>query len=306
MKRRQAFGLKGLVLVLAAMLVVSAIAPDSASADPTTIYDIQYTTDATGDSPLDGTTIADFAGGIVIHKFAGSRPRLALYDPAHSDGWGGIQLKDWTAGGSYAKKAYENVQVGDWVSFTNVVVEEYRGGTFLQYDGATSPTYKVESTGNALPSPIVLTTADIAAPVENPAEFWLVANHAPSPEQYESMLVQVRDVTVSGMDQGKNLDNYVLSNTAGNCWASDYMNEDKSGLVDYHSLIAMNQHFESVTGIFEQYTKISSSNPPTWAWDYYQLLTTSDDSLVVPEPASMGLLLLGGAGLMLRRRRKRA
>ena len=267
------------VLILAVLLAGPVTAPDEAAGDAKTIYGVQYTTDSGGDSPLNGAII-DCVGGIVIHKFSGSKPRVVLYDPSNPNGWGGIQVKDWTSSGLYGEKLYENVQIGDWVSLTNVFVEEFRGGTFLQYNENNMPRYTIVSPGNALPAPIVVTTADIAAPVEDqnsPGDYY-VANHAPMPEMYESMLLQVQDVTVTEMDLGKNADNYLLLNAAGGLWASDYMNPS----VDtdyYHPLVDTNQHFESVTGIFEQYTKTSSG------WDYYQLLTTSTGDLVVPEPA---------------------
>jgi len=299
MEKRRMLKRTGLMPALAILIAATAAAPqDATAAVAPSIFDIQYTADPAGDSPLDGRII-DCAGGIVTHKFAGSRPRIVLYDPANPDGWGGIQVKDNTLPGD-ANHAFGNVQIGDWVSFTNVMVEEYRGTTFLQYDSATSPTFLVESPNNAMPAPITVSPDDIPAPTESPAEFWLVADHAPAPEKYESMIVRIQDVTVSEMDQGKALDNYALSNAAGSCWASDYMNEDRSGLEDYHSLVTVGQHFQGVSGIFEQYTKIRD----TYAWDYYQVLTTSDDSLVVPEPASICLLLFGGAGLVLRRQRK--
>ncbi len=140
-------------------------------------------------------------------------------------------------------------------------------------------TYTIESTGNALPDPIVATADVIPVPV----------NHASS-EPYEAMLLQARDVTLTEMDLGKAADNYALTDATGTCWAADYMNWDNYD--NYHELIQMGRHYESITGLLEQYT----SDP----WDYYQLLTRGTGDIIVPEPISV--VLLGGVAVIVRKR----
>ncbi len=279
-----------LPVMFATLLVSAAAVPDSTAAE--SIYDLRHT-----------GGLVDCSGGIVVHKIGGWKPRLVLYDPAHADGWGGIQVKDWTD----TQTLYNSVSISDWVSLTNVEVEEFRGTTFLQYgmtDG-TSPGYNIESENNILPDPIVVTVDEIAAPRKyyyedeygDTHDSWFVTSR--DAEKYESMLIRVEDVTVGQMGLGKARDNYVLANGDLKCWASDYLNEDRDSEEDYHTLVGTGQHFESVTGILEQYTKLSTG------WDYYQLLTTSSADMVVPEPASLSIMLAGSAGLFLGRRRKR-
>jgi hypothetical protein len=93
---------------------------------------LQYTEYPAGDSPYAGQTV-DCAGGIVIHKYNSYRPRVILYDPTQPDGWGGIVVKDQIG----TPELFNHVAVGDWVSFTNVEVEEYRGNTVLTYNSGT-------------------------------------------------------------------------------------------------------------------------------------------------------------------------
>jgi hypothetical protein len=235
----------------------------------------------------------DCAGGVVIHKFGGSAPRVLVCDPNSSTEWGGIQVKDWSTGA-----ARDNgVSSGDWVSFGDIPVEDYRGTTFLQYDPLISATvsFSVDSTGNPLPAPVTLTAADVAAPVEGTPDFWLIADHAA--EKYESLQITIENATVTALDLGKAADNYNLQTSAGDVWASDYMNPDAVGL--YDPKVTLGQSFVSVMGILEQYTKIRD----TYGWDYYQVLPTSTDSLVVPEPGTLTLLVCA-AGCLLRRRRR--
>ena len=248
------------------------------------IYDIQYTTDPAGDSPHADQTV-DCSGGIVIHKYAGYSPKLTLYDPANPDGWGGLVVKDFTG-----TDAFSGVNVGDWLSFTNTLVEEEgsRGNTQLAYESGSD--FIVESPGNSIPDAISVTCADIAAPVEEPVGEWHVIDH--SAEKYEAMYLRVEDVTVVAMDLGKADDIYALQDQTGQCWASDYMNIDAGG--PYHPLIETGNQLQSVSGILEQYTKLSSG------WDYYQLLTTCNGD-IVPEPASIILLFSGGITLLRKR-----
>ncbi|OPZ98262.1 MAG: hypothetical protein BWY71_01320 [Planctomycetes bacterium ADurb.Bin412] len=256
-------------------LVVLFLLSNALYVEALSIYDIQYTEDPTGDSPLVGQTV-DCAGGVVLHKFLGGKTKLAIYDPANPSGWGGIFAV--TTGTEFAE-----VEVGDVVSFTSMLVEEYRGNTQLVY-GPGSAFSKLST--SALPSPLVVSPSDIAYPVD--------AGH--SSELYEAMLVQVQDVTVAALDQGKNADNYALQNVNGTCWATDYYIGAELGGATYHPYVQAGAQLDSVTGIIEQYTRNE--------WDYYQLCTRTINDVVVPEPVSILLLGVGGS-LICRRRRGR-
>ena len=251
------------------------------------IYDVQFTTDPAGNSPYNGQ-IHNVTGGIVTHVWSGFNDRVYLRDPAHPS-WGAIVVKDGEGG-----ELANNVSVGDWVSFENIFIDEYRGTTFLQYRRQFAPNvaFTVETTGNPVPPPTLLTAADLAAPIEGPPGQWYVADH--SSEPHESMTVTLENVTVGQMDLGKADDNYELLQGGDTAWGTDYMNIDAGG--PYHPYITTGANLLSITGIVEQYTKLVDG------WDYYQLNTRFGSDIVVPEPAGLSLLV---AALVLARRRLR-
>jgi hypothetical protein len=235
--------------------------------EPLSIYEIQFTTDMAGRSDHEGGVV-DCVGGIVVGKYAGSRPRVILQDPTYPEGWGGIQVKDWTI-----TDLFESVQVGDWVELTNVKVEEFRGTTLLQWQTQYFPSFRVISRGNPLPPPLVVSAAEIPAPIGYPGDEWYVVDH--DAERYESMRVAVRLAAVTRMHLGKAADNYNLKSPDGeDCWAADYMNgsREPSG---YHEFVGIGVEFCAVVGILEQYTYLPDG------WDYYQLLTMDTGDLVI-------------------------
>lgn len=256
------------------LMVVAAALGFVESAQPAelSIYEIQYTADSNGTSPLDGTVV-DCKGGVVVHKREGGRPRLVLQDPNDSEGWGGIQVKGW----SY--DAFENVDIGDWVHLTNILVEDHRGTTFLQFKDEAGLT--VVGSNNPIPKPLPVRVGEIAAPIEGVDE-WIVLDH--SAEKYESVMVKIIDVRVTEINYGKANDNYVLqSNVDPNqgCWATDYMNSDNEQI--YHPYVQIGQDFCGVAGILEQYAGCSDGI----CYDYYQLLTTRAEDFVIGQVADL-------------------
>lgn len=264
--------MKGTALMI--MIVVTVLRlVDSVQAAALSIHEIQYTTDANGTSGQHGNLV-DCLGGIVVHKSFGSRTKLTLYDPNWPDAWGGIMAKDL-----YGVGAFADINVGDWVSFTNVEVEDFKGTTFLQYKSENDPNFTIVSTDNPLPKPLAVTADEIAAPVEG-FDAWLVADH--NAEKYEGMLIKVIDVHIKDTGYGKAYDNYILqSNVDPNlaCWVSDYMNDDRDGI--YHPYIHMGQDFCGVSGVLEQYT----AEKDGIYYDYYQLLTTSTEDFTISQTA---------------------
>ncbi len=248
-----------------------------------TIRDIQYTESPDGASLYNGKVV-DCSGGIVVAKVAGGRPRLFLQDPNALDGWGAIQIKGWVS------NAFADVNVGDWVDIRQTFVEEYRGTTFLQYwdknaDGS-QPVLTAVSRGHDLPRPLVLDVNEIQSPKYLPLEdAWVMADH--QAERLESMLVQIRNVVVVGQGLGKAQDNYELqsfrepNNTGALCWASDYANQNRQKPGLYLPAIETGRRFRAVTGVVEQYTNLGEG------FDYYQLLTLSEDSVVGLCPADL-------------------
>ena len=130
----------------------------------TPIYDIQYTTDPSGDSPYkdqsdittEGVVTAFFYNGYFIENSAGGA-------------WNGLFVFDYA----------NSPAVGDYVRLT---------GTVAEYNNLTEMTsltaFTKLSSGNTLPNPVVLPTSDI------------------SQEQWESVLVRVEYATVSNANLG--------------------------------------------------------------------------------------------------------
>ncbi len=259
-----------------ALTVLATIADATAArAAGLSIYDVQYTTDAGGASPYYGQ-IQDIAGGVVTHIWFGYNKRVYLQDPSQTT-WGAIVVKDGEGG-----ELANNVNVGDWVSFTNIYVDEFGGTTFLQYRRTVAPnvSFTVESTGNAVPAPTLLTAADIPYPINHEAT-----------EPYESMVVTLEHVTVGQMDLGGHEDNYELIQGSDLAWATDYMNTDAGG--PYDPRIATGAVLVSITGIVEQ----NSFSP----WDYFQLNTRSAADVVpfayIPAVSEWGLMIMLLLGL---------
>jgi hypothetical protein len=241
------------------------------------IYDIQYTADPNGESPQNGI-IVDCKGGIVTHKSPSGKPRLIIQDPAYPDGWGAIQVKDLFGIG-----VFTDVNVGDWISLTNVLIEEYKGSTFLQYMEENNAGFEILSSDNTLPKPLVVTVDEIAAPIEG-MDTWLVADH--NAEKYEAMLIKVVNINVKDIGYGKAYDNYILASNADPnfiCWASDYMNADKDKGPIYHPNIEPGRNFCGITGVLEQYT----GEQDGIYYDYYQLLTTSSKDFTIEQVADL-------------------
>ena len=247
--------------------------------DVLSIYDVQYTTDPSGDSPYNGQ-IHDITGGIVTHIWHGFNKRVYLQNP-YDPTWGAIVIKDGEGG-----ELADNVHVGDWLSVDDIYIDESRGTTFLQYRRSLAPdvSFSIDSTGNAVPDPVILTAADLPVPVD----------HMRS-EPYESMIVTLESITIGNLDLGHIPDNYEILEGSDIAWGTDYMNTDAGG--PYHPSIlgaGPGDVFQSITGIVEQYT---------WSgWDHYQLNTRSTAD-IVPEPLTVSLLITGMLAVARRRLR---
>ena len=271
------------VMISISVVCLLGVLPSIAGADLLAIREIQFTESPDGASAYNGQVV-DCAGGVVVTKVAGSRPRLFLQDPNALDGWGGIQVKGWTS------DAFVDVNMGDWVQLERVFVEEYRGTTFLQYwddnpDGS-QPGLTVVGNGYTVPRPLLVDVNDITGPEYSLSEdAWLVTDH--DAERFESMRLQIRNVEVVAQGMGKAQDNYELwsfsepNDPNAHCWASDYMNLGRVEPDLYVSVIEPGQRLRAVTGVFEQYTNLGKG------YDYYQLLTLDEASVVGLCPADL-------------------
>ena len=231
------------IMILVMITIVTLGFISAANAELLSIYKIQYTDEADGASPENGN-IVDCLGGIVTHKKTGGRPRLVIQDPNYLDGWSAIQVKDLFSTG-----VFDNINVGDWISLTNVLVDENKGTTFLQYIEDNNPILTIVSRNNPLPKPLMVSIEDINAPTDY-VDAVLVDNY--NAEKYESALIQVVNVYVEGTGYGKAYDNYLLTSNANSsltCWASDYMNSDIGDGSIYHPYVGIGHSFCSVSGI---------------------------------------------------------
>lgn len=126
----------------------------------TTIYEIQYTTDASGNSPLIDTEVT--TRGVVVAK---NSDKFWIQDGAGA--WNGVYVYYTTT---------PSPAIGDSVIVTATVVE-YNNLTEL-----SSPTYTVVNTGNTIAAPAVVATGDAGS------------------EMYEGVLIQVEGVNNTAPD----------------------------------------------------------------------------------------------------------
>lgn len=130
-----------------------------------TCYQIQHTTDASGNSPYMNQTVK--TSGIVTGiKLGTSGTQTSFWIQDAAGGWNGV----------YVYSATPTVAIGDLVNVTGQIVE-YNGLTEFS---STGTVVTITNSGNTVPSPAVVTTL------------------ASNDEQYESVLVTVNGATCTG------------------------------------------------------------------------------------------------------------
>ena len=138
----------------------------------TSIYEIQYTTEQSGDSPLIEQTVT--TSGIVTslhYNYAGGTYRgYFIQDSAKA--WNGLYVFNNT----------NNPNVGDKIVVTGKIIEYYNVTEMSPVDE-----FEVISTGNPLPQPVVTST--------------LGANS----EEWEGVLIQVKGATCTNADAGNGM-----------------------------------------------------------------------------------------------------
>ena len=155
-------------LILAAILL---IALGTSWAAITPIRDIQYTMDASGDSPLKGQIVT--ISGVVTGEIYAFKNSYYYVQDANAP-WSGIKVYDKT---HFAAE-------GDRVTLTGKV-EEYKGVTEI----TTVTDFKVDSTGTKWIKPMKVTTGEIATGAANA-------------EAYEGCLIQVGASTITNANLG--------------------------------------------------------------------------------------------------------
>ncbi len=148
---------------------------------PLTIYDVQYTTDPSGNSPYLDSTVT--VSGIVIATDNSSKHFIQDGDGA----WNGIYVYD--SGNTYT--------IGDEISITAEVNEYYNQTQLYNVD-----TVIVASSGNTPPAPEVLTTFVVS-----------------SEEAYEGVLVKVMNATC--VDTADSYGEWEVDDGSGPCVADD-------------------------------------------------------------------------------------
>ena len=172
-----------------------------------TIYDIQYTEDVSGDSPYIDQVVT--VSGIVSGFGFGGNNFFFITSEA-GGAWNGLYVYQYDV----------EVAQGDNVTISGEI-SEYFGFTEL---GNISEIV-INSSGNALPDPVEITTAELA-----------------STEAYESVLVQVNDVAVTILPNDNN--EWFVDDGSGASQVDD-------GFGAIPSDIAVGDQFVSITGIVD-------------------------------------------------------
>ena len=156
------------------------------------IYDFQYTEEQGQycyESDMDGQEVT--VSGVVTHVKSGSYPNFFLQDPECDDLWCGVYVYDTSV----------DTQVGDIISVT-AEIEEYYSMTEL----VNVSSYSVISSDNNVSSTLI-SASDLGIECSM------------SGEQYESMLVEIRNVSFDSVDE---FGNWTVSDNSGMVMVDDY------------------------------------------------------------------------------------
>lgn len=206
--------MKNFLLVILLVLTVAMSA--------TTIYDVQYTTDAGPDgtypSPLAGQEVT--VQGVVTGNRANTTGEIGKFFISQPEGgaWKGVYIFHWTT----------PVQVGDLVSVTGTVTE-YFGFTEITYCAVT-----VISSGNPVPNPTIVTTGQMSGGM--------------TAESYEGCLVKVMNVSVT--QAADNYGQWAVNDNTGVCFIDDlfYVHPEPTVGQVYSAVIGnMNYNFDKYT-----------------------------------------------------------
>ncbi len=224
-----------MLILIALLLTVTAFA--------TTIRDIQYTTDVSGDSPLKNQVVT--VSGIVTgepYAFGGNK----MYIQDGAEAWRGVYVYLGTHINNLVADSVI-IAEGDSVTITGKV-EEYNGLTEI----TTVTSVVLEEAGVGCPAPIVLTTAQ--------------AND----EQYEGCLVRVKNAAISNPDAGYG--EWGVNDGSGQILIDD------EGNAKYYFWPAEYQNCLSITGCLG-YSYGAYKIVPRLAWDIVEGLKTGDSKV---------------------------
>ncbi len=196
------------------LLVILLIVTVAMSA--TTIYDIQYTTNAGSDgtypSPLVDTevTVQGIVTAIGADEYQGNTK--FFISEQNAGAWKGIYVYNWNV----------DVQLGDMVEVTGDVTEHY-GLTELSYCDVT-----ILSSGNPVPNPIIVTTGQMSSGM--------------TAESYEGCLVKVMNVTVT--TEPDQYAQFAADDNTGACFIDDLFDVYPEPVVGttYTSIIGMGHY----------------------------------------------------------------
>lgn len=199
-----------------------------------TIQDIQYSPYGSGFSAFNGYSVT--VSGVVTADTSDFGTRVYIQNG--NDPWSGIRV--------FGTNAYQ-LKKGDNVTVTGEVFENFsvtQIGTLTNGAAVT-----VNSSGNAVPEPVVLSTGDIAT----------VAGGTPDAEQYESMLIKYENLTVSAQsaDGGSNFGEIYVTDGSGDTRVEledgnhPYNNGSTADLQDDdpNFFVEAGNTFESISGI---------------------------------------------------------
>jgi len=197
------------------LLMVSAVL----TAQVKTCYDIQYTTDPSGNSPYMNQTVT--VQGIVtgVRYYTGSTASnfgFYISDPEGGP-WRGLLV--------YTNQ--HSPQLGDMVLLTGNVAEYYN---LTELTSVSS--YQVLSQGNPIPEPQLINSGDLSFPATG--------------EQWESVLVKVQNVTVTTAPN--NYGEFKINDGSGNCQVDNQFFDIGHS---WGNTVALNQVWAEMRGIVD-------------------------------------------------------